>query len=146
MGDDSVILEGVESAEAAESLFSTVHGAVRIMSRTQAAGKIRRRKRWACAHRDCERVFEIDGISATNPAPKRSVCLDHPDSRVISVWIEEQLKPGKVDWPAVNARLREKGIVLFGGGAERRPRSTSASQRCSTRTPARSASSTRCAR
>jgi tRNA-splicing ligase RtcB len=45
MGDDSVILEGVESAEAEESLFSTVHGAGRVMSRTQAASRVRRRKR-----------------------------------------------------------------------------------------------------
>ncbi|MGO9901945.1 MAG: RtcB family protein [Solirubrobacteraceae bacterium] len=71
MGDDSVILEGVQSPEAEESLFSTVHGAGRVMSRTQAAGRVRRRKRWACAHRDCNRVFDIDGISATNPAPER---------------------------------------------------------------------------
>jgi tRNA-splicing ligase RtcB len=121
MGDDSVILEGVESGEAAESLFSTVHGAGRVMSRTQAAGKIRRRKRWACAHRDCDRVFDIDGISASNPAPKRGVCPDHPDSRMHKVWIEEQLKPGKVDWPSVQARLREQGIVLVGGGADEAP-------------------------
>ena len=123
MGDDSVILEGVASSEAEESLFSTVHGAGRIMSRTQAAGKVRRRKRWACAQRDCDRVFEIDGISATNPAdsdpPTR--CPDHPDARVRKVWIEEQLKPGKVDWPAVQARLRAQGIVLIGGGADEAP-------------------------
>ena len=123
MGDESVILEGVASSEAEESLFSTVHGAGRIMSRTQAAGKVRRRKRWACAQRDCDRVFEIDGISATNPAdsdpPTR--CPDHPDARVRKVWIEEQLKPGKVDWPAVQARLRAQGIVLIGGGADEAP-------------------------
>jgi tRNA-splicing ligase RtcB len=34
MGDDAVILAGVESEKAAESLFSTVHGAGRVMSRT----------------------------------------------------------------------------------------------------------------
>ena len=45
MGDESVILEGVESADATESLYSTVHGAGRVMSRTQAAGRVRRRKR-----------------------------------------------------------------------------------------------------
>jgi tRNA-splicing ligase RtcB len=39
MGDVSVILEGVESDEARSALYSTVHGAGRIMSRTQAAGK-----------------------------------------------------------------------------------------------------------
>ncbi|MEA2315507.1 MAG: hypothetical protein QOI03_2199, partial [Solirubrobacteraceae bacterium] len=121
MGDESVILEGVESPEAEESLFSTVHGAGRVMSRTQAAGKVRRRKRWACAHRDCDRVFDIDGISSTNRAPKRGVCPEHPESRLMTVWIEEQLKPGKVDWPAVQARLREQGIVLIGGGADEAP-------------------------
>jgi tRNA-splicing ligase RtcB len=123
MGDDSVILEGVESDEATESLFSTVHGAGRVMSRTQAAGKVRRRKRWACAHRDCDRVFGIDGISASNPADSGppAVCPDHPDSRLMKVWVEKQLKPGKVDWPAVQSRLREQGIVLVGGGADEAP-------------------------
>jgi tRNA-splicing ligase RtcB (3'-phosphate/5'-hydroxy nucleic acid ligase) len=121
MGDESVILEGVESGEATESLFSTVHGAGRVMSRTQAAGRVHRRKRWACGERDCDRVFDIDGISATNPPPKRGVCPDHPNARVHKVWVEEQVKPGVVDWPAVQARLREQGIVLVGGGADEAP-------------------------
>ena len=121
MGDESVILEGVESGEAEESLFSTVHGAGRVMSRTQAAGRVRRRKRWACSDRDCDRVFDIDGVSSQNPAPKRGVCPDHPDARLMKVWVEEQLKPGVVDWPAVQARLRERGIVLVGGGADEAP-------------------------
>ncbi len=76
MGDDSVILEGVQSAEAENSLYSTVHGAGRVMSRTEAAGRTRRGK---------------------------------------------QVKSGKVDWPAVQARLREQGIVLVGGGADEAP-------------------------
>jgi len=42
MGDISVILEGVDTPEARESFYSTVHGAGRVMSRTEAAGK----KRW----------------------------------------------------------------------------------------------------
>lgn len=42
MGDISVILEGVESNEGKLSLYSTVHGAGRVMSRTAARGKIRR--------------------------------------------------------------------------------------------------------
>jgi tRNA-splicing ligase RtcB len=121
MGDESVILEGVESGEAEESLFSTVHGAGRIMSRTQAAGRVRRRKRWACSHRDCDRVFDIGGVSSHNAAPKRGVCPEHPDAPLMKVWVEEQLKPGKVDWPAVQARLREQGIVLVGGGADEAP-------------------------
>jgi tRNA-splicing ligase RtcB len=51
MGDDAVIVEGVgasESESAAKeqeaSLFSTVHGAGRIMSRRRAAGKVRWRR------------------------------------------------------------------------------------------------------
>jgi tRNA-splicing ligase RtcB len=76
MGDESVILEGVESDEAEESLYSTVHGAGRVMSRTEAAGRVRKGK---------------------------------------------VVKPGKIDWPAVQARLRERGIVLVGGGADEAP-------------------------
>jgi tRNA-splicing ligase RtcB (3'-phosphate/5'-hydroxy nucleic acid ligase) len=121
MGDESVILEGVASDESEESLFSTVHGAGRVMSRTQAAGRVRRRQRWACSDRDCDRVFEIGGVSADHPVPKRGLCPDHPDAGVLKVWVEEQLKPGAVDWPAVQARLREQGIVLIGGGADEAP-------------------------
>lgn len=42
MGENSVILAGVESAECYRNFYSTVHGAGRVMSRTQAAG----RRRW----------------------------------------------------------------------------------------------------
>ncbi len=43
MGDTSVIIKGVDSPLSREGLYSTVHGAGRAMSRTQAAGKKRRR-------------------------------------------------------------------------------------------------------
>ncbi|MFL6537144.1 MAG: RtcB family protein [Chthoniobacterales bacterium] len=39
MGDNAVIIEGVDSPTSRDALFSTVHGAGRIMSRTQAKGK-----------------------------------------------------------------------------------------------------------
>ncbi len=42
MGDVSVIVEGVDGEESAAALYSTVHGAGRVMSRTQAAGKRRK--------------------------------------------------------------------------------------------------------
>jgi tRNA-splicing ligase RtcB len=111
MGDESVILEGVESPEAQESLFSTVHGAGRVMSRSKAAGRVRRHKRWVCSNRDCDRVFES----------RDATCPDHPDSRMMKTWLEEQVRPGVVDWPAVQARLRAQGIVLVGGGADEAP-------------------------
>ncbi|QUL55680.1 RtcB family protein [Paenibacillus tritici] len=40
MGDISVIVKGKDSAENKDSYYSTVHGAGRIMSRTQAAGRM----------------------------------------------------------------------------------------------------------
>jgi tRNA-splicing ligase RtcB len=43
MGDVSVIVEGVDSDEAKVALYSTVHGAGRVMSRNEAAG---RRAKW----------------------------------------------------------------------------------------------------
>ncbi|HFB2047891.1 MAG TPA: RNA-splicing ligase RtcB [Hyphomicrobiaceae bacterium MAG_BT-2024] len=42
MSDVSIIVRGLDTPEAKENLYSTVHGAGRILSRTQAAG----RKRW----------------------------------------------------------------------------------------------------
>ncbi len=43
MGDPSVILEGVDGPESRAALYSTIHGAGRVMSRTRAAGKYRGR-------------------------------------------------------------------------------------------------------
>jgi tRNA-splicing ligase RtcB len=121
MGGESVILEGVESPENEQALYSTVHGAGRVMSRSQAAGRFRRRKRYACRHRDCDRVFDIDGISPTVGVSKKGVCPEHPESGLAKVWVEEQVKSGVVDWPAVQERLRRQGIVLVGGGADEAP-------------------------
>ncbi len=109
------------------------------MSRTRAAGKVKRKKRYACNHRDCDRLFALDGISAHRGVPKKGVCPDHPDARVRKVWIEERVRPGKVDWPAVKERLHEQGIVLIGGGPTRPRRSTSASRKCWPPTATRSA-------
>jgi tRNA-splicing ligase RtcB (3'-phosphate/5'-hydroxy nucleic acid ligase) len=39
MGDDAVILRGIESEKSKVSLYSTVHGAGRVMSRTEARGR-----------------------------------------------------------------------------------------------------------
>jgi tRNA-splicing ligase RtcB len=110
MGDESVILEGAESPDNEEALYSTVHGAGRVMSRSQAAGRVRRRKHWACRDRDCDYACGDSGE-----------CPTHPGRPLMKVWVNEQLRPGVVDWPAVQARLREQGIVLVGGGADEAP-------------------------
>jgi tRNA-splicing ligase RtcB len=88
MGDESVILEGVESPENEQALYSTVHGAGRVMSRSRAAGRFRYRKKVVSGR---------------------------------TVRVQEQVKPGVVDWPAVQKRLLEQGIVLVGGGADEAP-------------------------
>jgi tRNA-splicing ligase RtcB len=40
MGDDAVILRGVDSEQSRKSLYSTIHGAGRIMSRAEAKGRL----------------------------------------------------------------------------------------------------------
>jgi len=43
MGDDAVIVEGADSPDSRTAFYSTVHGAGRVMSRTQARGRVHRR-------------------------------------------------------------------------------------------------------
>ena len=86
MGDDAVIVRGTVDASASEEvraaqregLFSTVHGAGRVMSRTAAAGKRNRRT-----------------------------------GRVIS--------PGLVTPEMMQAWVRERGVILRGGGLDESP-------------------------
>jgi tRNA-splicing ligase RtcB len=78
MGDLSVILEGIESSVSRAALYSTIHGAGRVMSRTQAAGRRQ------------GRTGKI-------------------------------LKPGAVDWAATQRSVRERGVVLRGGGPDEAP-------------------------
>jgi tRNA-splicing ligase RtcB len=84
MGDDAVVVQGSTAArsetEALQraALFSTVHGAGRVMSRTAAAGK---------RHRKSGRV----------------------------------LSPGRVTQEMMQSWVREKGVILRGGGLDESP-------------------------
>ncbi len=85
MGDDAVIVRGAvtepgseEQTLQIEALFSTVHGAGRVMSRTAARGKIKRRT-----------------------------------GKVI--------RPGKVSPEMMHGWVREKGVILRGGGLDESP-------------------------
>ena len=86
MGDDAVIVRGTPPADASptvqaaqrDALFSTVHGAGRVMSRTQAAGK-RNRKTGAI------------------------------------------ISPGRVTPEMMDAWVKEKGVMLRGGGLDESP-------------------------
>lgn len=92
MGDVSVILQGVDSAQSRALFHSTVHGAGRVMSRTAAAGRRRRVKSQKT----------------------------RPDGRVIDV-TEWQQVGGAVDFPAVKERIARQGIHLRGASADEAP-------------------------
>lgn len=118
MGDYSVILRGVESLESEASLYSTVHGAGRVMSRTQAAGKQKWIKGWFCGMRDCDGVLPASaqhGQDGSNPkCPK---CGHRTNKRT---WME-RLKNGLVDFDAERLKLVQRGIILRGAGADEAP-------------------------
>ena len=77
MGDISVILAGADGQEAKEALYSTVHGAGRVLSRRQAAGK----RRWIRDKRTGRRVAKtvspgvIDWDAAKRELAQRGVEL-----------------------------------------------------------------------
>lgn len=119
MGDISVILRGVESEASKELLYSTVHGAGRVMSRTQAAGKQKWIKAWCCGQRDCDGALPVHmtprGPDGSNPkCPK---CGSRTNKRT---WME-RLKTGLVDFDAEKGKLVERGIILRGAGADEAP-------------------------
>jgi tRNA-splicing ligase RtcB (3'-phosphate/5'-hydroxy nucleic acid ligase) len=81
MGDDAVILEGVDSEKSREALYSTIHGAGRVMSRTEARGRFQR-----------------------DPATGKKIRM-----------------PGRVRHDEMLAWLRQKGVLLVGGGLDEAP-------------------------
>jgi tRNA-splicing ligase RtcB len=111
MGESSVILEGLDSPDSASLLYSTVHGAGRVMSRTQAAGKVKRRKYWECSEGDCAYTSD-DGSQA---------CPEHGHRRMGKRWRSEQVRPGLIDFAEVKNTLRESQIELRGGAADEAP-------------------------
>ena len=48
-------------------------------------------------------------------------CPEHPDARVQKTRTVEQVRAGAIDFPAVQADLRAKGIELRGGAADEAP-------------------------
>ena len=114
MGDESVILEGVESADAER--VAVLDGARRRPRDEPHEGRGPRAAPQALGvHAPRLRPRLRDRGAARCPGPSR------PPAALRKVWVEEQISPGLVDWPAVQARLREQGIVLVGGGADEAP-------------------------
>lgn len=119
MGDISVILKGVDSPASAEALYSTVHGAGRVMSRTQAAGKQKWHKaKWTCGnYRQCNfsapiATFERARGEAAPKCPNCANKLIRQPARM------ERLANGLVDFEAEKLKLT---AVLRGAGADEAP-------------------------
>lgn len=102
MGDNAVIIRGVESELSAQSMYSTVHGAGRVMSRTAARGKINKAgvvvQKGAVSKDDWQKWLEdfqvqvIGGDVDESPQAYRrldEVLVEHEGT----IQIEEVLKP-----------------------------------------------------
>ncbi len=85
MQDTSVIVEGVDSERSQRGLYSTVHGAGRVLSRRAAAGKTKWQR---------------------NEQGRRQLTI---------------IAKGKVDFDAVQAQMKAKGIELRGAGPDEAP-------------------------
>jgi len=122
MGEPSVILRGTDSPAGEDLLHSTVHGAGRVMSRTQAAGRMGTRAE--CTARDCrfwvpwsQFRHERDRAGATND--RFTLCPDHPQGRMTKR--RGRIKEGLIDFAAVQEQLVAGGIELRGGAADEAP-------------------------
>lgn len=98
------------------ALGSAPHGAGRVMSRTQAAGKLR--KMWYCGNRNCDfEPFHQPGNAMTpyekNRCPKCNLPLRKGRMRDQST--------AKIDWASVRYSLEQQGIVVLGAGADEAP-------------------------
>ncbi len=123
MGEPSVILRGTDDADGAALLHSTVHGAGRVMSRTQAAGRMGNRAE--CSERDCR--FWVSWSQYRHERDKTgrgeherfTLCPDHPDGRMAKR--RGRLKEGAIDFAAVQSELTANGVELRGGAADEAP-------------------------
>lgn len=119
MGDDSVILVGRESSRSAGALYSTVHGAGRVMSRTAAAGKTRPRKIWKCGMRDCPGELPISAPILPGGANPRCPVCGAKTHRAQGA--PEVIRPGAVSPEMMSEWITQKGVLLRGGGLDESP-------------------------
>jgi len=91
MGDNAVILEGVDSPESVEAMYSTVHGAGRVISRRKATGKTK--SAWTCAdYRRCDGWLPIvteKGEDGSNPKCPKCGHKTQRGQRVISISVPD---------------------------------------------------------
>jgi tRNA-splicing ligase RtcB len=106
MGDISVILEGVDTPDSRASLYSTVHGAGRVMSRNQAK---KGKSEWRCP--GCG-----DGwIPPRDLVPKNGKCP------ACNVPLEKKWLTPAINFRDVQDTLKSRNIVLRGAGPDEAP-------------------------
>jgi tRNA-splicing ligase RtcB len=111
MGEPAVILEGVDSQASKAALYSTIHGAGRAMSRTQAAGRMG--TRMECGVRDCRSWVSRRAYQAGERCPA------HPKAKMFKR--RGRIKAGRIDFATVQRELAANGIELRGGAADEAP-------------------------
>ncbi len=131
MGDPSVILRGssaeADIAEQEAALYSTVHGAGRVMSRTEAAGKTKRYKVWQCGNRDCgfegpARDYRRGRNGELPLCPRYDGDLDAPCGGKMHLREKRELvRPGKITAEMMNDWIGKAGVILRGGGLDESP-------------------------
>lgn len=134
MGDCAVILQGAADfdyegnampwlGEQTNTLYSTVHGAGRVMSRTAAAGKVRRFTRFECGQRDCDGHAPFDknaastNVYATQGNPPCPKCGSKTHKRKG----QERISAGLVSEEEMTQWIKSRGVVLRGAGLDEAP-------------------------
>lgn len=119
MGDCAVILEGVESRLSEAALYSTVHGAGRVMSRTKAAGKTKRVKTWTCGARACAKEWPVQSFTRGKDGAL-PICPSC-GTKLRQHTTFHQVTPGLIDFELVTREMQAKGVELRGAGADEAP-------------------------
>lgn len=116
MAGGSVILEGQDAPDAADTLYSTVHGAGRVMGRREAAGKTK----WIKLSRlsTDESVHHLyDKLTPRQVDHLANYEMGHAEDRKIQV----KVRDGKISLAMMQDRLIEARVVLRGGGTDESP-------------------------
>jgi tRNA-splicing ligase RtcB len=108
MGDNAVVLHGVESPESAAALYSTVHGAGRVLSRQRAK---KGTHAWACQRTDCA----VQYVQPLQPPPTDLQCPVHHTALAKRVIVPA------INFRDVQDRQKARGIVLRGAGPDEAP-------------------------
>jgi tRNA-splicing ligase RtcB len=120
MGDISVIIEGVENEDAKHSLYSTVHGAGRVMGRRKAAGKVKNVAKWRCQdYRKCDYMAAKGGHHKVEggPTPKCPKC----GHKLRLEQMESIVTPGLISRQMMDDWIKPMGVELRGAGTDESP-------------------------